>query len=771
MIRLLTVFTICLPLVAQAVEKEYEDEILPLLEYYCYDCHGDGMSKGGFTLDEFESLDANLNNIEHWEKVWRNVQSQIMPPSEEEQFTVEEKQQFMAWIEKRVFKLDPKNPDPGAVTIRRLNRTEYGYAVSDLLGVRINTSEFFPADDTGHGFDTIGSVLSISPLLMEKYVEAAEDIMTKALPVDGGEKIPEVVFEGGKFEGKDGADPSWVSFEKGGELTLKTDWKQKGEFEILLEYEISGSEEATEQSAGMELRVNDVWIGKASLAWDQSKMLRISGLRHLDNKEKKFKVKVWSDRRAEEGEGKLGVEIKRLVIRGPLKGEQKVAAESYRRIFKKGPPPADPKERQAYAEEIIRDFALRAYRRPVNDEAIKRLVGIAKALDDDGQSFEDGIRMAFTAILASPRFLFRAEVQPEPNNPAKVVPIDEYALASRLSFFLWSSVPDEELLKLASENKLRENLKAQVERLIKDSKSQRFVENFVGQWLQARDVHTVGISARRVLPKELRDKANEIYNYQTKRSMKQETEYFFRHILRENRPVEEMISADYSFLNERLAKYYGVEGVKGGQFRKVVFDKNPERGGLLTQGTILTVTSNPTRTSPVKRGLFVLENILGTPAPPAPPGVPELEEAGKEKGKKLTMRQMMEIHRAKSECRGCHARMDPIGLGLENFDALGLYREEEHGEKINSAGQLVTGEKFNSVKELKQILADKRKDDFYRCLAEKLITYATGRGVDYYDAVTMDLIVKQLKTKGSGLQDLVLAVIESAPFQKRRGEE
>lgn len=619
---------------AAATSAQYEKEIIPMLEYYCYDCHGDGASKGGFSLEDFKDLSVHLDDVDHWETVWRNVQSQIMPPNDEEQFTIEEKNKLMAWVERRVFKLDPANPDPGAVTIRRLNRNEYRYAVEDLLGVKVDTREIFPADDTGHGFDTIGSVLSISPLLMEKYVEVAENVMEQVLPEGGAE------------------------------------------------------------------------------------------------------------------------------------------TEGFKRIFKRGKAIDDKAARAVYAREILGDFATSAYRRPVDAATLDRLVALTEAVDaQENRLFTDGIRMSMTAILASPRFLFRAEVQAEPDNPAKIVDIDEFALASRLSFFLWSSVPDGELLRLAGEKKLRQELRPQVERMLGDWKAGRFVENFVGQWLQVRDVTEMQINPKVILELSNDEEANRIFNGGTRWAMKEETERFFKYVLLENRPVEELISADYSFLNETLAKFYGVEGVNGNDFRKVEFGaKNQERGGILSQGSFLTVTSNPTRTSPVKRGLFVLENILGTPAPPAPPGVPPLEDSGKKDGKKLTMRETMEIHRAKSECRGCHARMDPIGLGLENFNALGQFRKTEHGSQIDSAGKLVTGEDFSNVIELKKIIAEKRKGDFYRCLSEKLLTYAIGRGVDYYDSVTIHRLVDDLQKNGGGLKDLVIGVIESAPFQKRRGD-
>jgi hypothetical protein len=407
----------------------------------------------------------------------------------------------------------------------------------------------------------------------------------------------------------------------------------------------------------------------------------------------------------------------------------------------------------------------------VNDATVERLAELAHHVEvGPNGSFERGIGHALTAIVASPRFIFRAEAQPEPNNPAKVVPIDEFALASRLSYFLWSTAPDDELYNLARKGELRANLRAQVDRMLKDQKIDRFVENFVGQWLQTRDVEGLSVDARRFLKMRRREDAEEIFNHRVRRAMRQETEMLFAYLLKENRSSLEMLSADYTFLNEELAKFYGIEDVKGNQMQKVTLPPDsPRRAGILSHGSMLLVTSNPTRTSPVKRGLFLLDNILGTPAPPAPPDVPELESA-KKAGENLTMREMMEVHRADPLCASCHARMDPLGLALESFTGLGQYRAEEDGKPIVTEGQLITGEKFNNVVELAQVLATSRSDDFQRCLTEKLLIYALGRGLEFYDTPTVSKIVQQMKKDGGAMHSLIYGIVESAPFQKRRGD-
>lgn len=754
-------------------DSDFKDTIQPLLEDYCYDCHGDGSSKGDFSMDEFDDLSKHLDDVDHWLAVWRNVRSQIMPPPKKDQPGLAERRSLLKWIEGRVFKLDPANPDPGRVTIRRLNRVEYHYAVKDLLGVDYDTRENFPADDTGYGFDTIGDVLSISPLHMEKYLEAASAIVEMALPKGAEARIPERMFSGRNFrrtgEAKQRAD--WLPFKQESTVTLTGEVPAPGTYEVSLRYAIRGASEATDQRAVLELLAGGRGIASRSMGWDQSESLLLSGNVKLEKGANEFSVKVTPQAPAGEGQAEQSVFLQEVKIRGPVEGNYKEYAKGYRMIMVDGPAPQDLREREVYARKIMRSFVSRAFRRPLDNVTVARLVAMAMEVDQSpGMTFEDGIKHAMTAVLASPRFLFRAEIQPEPNNEGKVVLLDEYALASRLSFFLWSSLPDDELLSLAFKNELRKNLRSQVERMLADPRSRRFVDHFVGQWLQTRDLEVIPIDAARVIGTRDQGEANRIFNEVLRRDMKLESELFFEFVLKKDRPIKELLSARYSFLNERLADFYGVSGVRGGEHRLVDLHEHPQRGGVLGQGSFLVVTSNPTRTSPVKRGLFVLDNILGTPAPPAPPNVPELEETDHNGGKTKTMRQMMEVHREKPLCASCHQRMDPIGLGLENFNAIGQFRSTEGGQPIDTAGELITGETFSDVAGLKTVLADSRTDDFYRCLTEKLLTYAIGRGPEYFDAVTIETIMGRLNRGEGTLKDLVIAIIESAPFQKRRGD-
>lgn len=611
-----------------AAAARFRIQVRPILETYCYGCHGNGASEGGRTLDSFASDDAMLADRKLWWAVLKNVRAGIMPPAGEERPNDDERRRLLEWIEFDVFGIDPKNPDPGRVTLRRLNRTEYQNTIRDLTGVEFDTWDAFPADDTGYGFDNIGDVLSVSPLLMEKYLQAAETVADAAVP----DRVPHP---------------------------------------------------------------------------DDSTRLK----------------------------------------------------KKYRRIFTSGPPPDEPAARDNYAREILAVFARRAYRRPVDEPTIHRLAKIAKATyEAPNQTFEAGVTNAITAVLSSPRFLFRTENVGESPVDEKYPLIDEHSLASRLSFFLWSTMPDEELIGLADRGELRANLRATVKRMIDDERSEEFIKNFVGQWLRSRDVE--------------RFETDLDFSHDLARAMSRETEACFEYIMHENRSVLELIDSNYTFLNERLAEHYEIDGVEGREMRRVELPENSPRGGVLTQATLLVVTSNPKRTSPVKRGLFILDNILGSPPPPAPQNVPRLEEAAAAiTDHKPTVRELQEQHRKDPLCHSCHARMDPLGLALENFDELGRWREREHQRAIDPSGELLTGEKFHDVRELKRILKNERRLDFYRCLVEKLLTYALGRGLDYHDEYTVDKIVDQLDREGGTFSVLLTGVIHSSAFQRQRRTE
>lgn len=425
-------------------------------------------------------------------------------------------------------------------------------------------------------------------------------------------------------------------------------------------------------------------------------------------------------------------------------------------------PPLDVSQRREHLKEMIRPFASRAFRRPVDEATLESLTSIGAG----EASLEEAVKRSFSAVLAAPRFLFRGEPVPPGSPGAKSAPVDEYALASRLSYFLWSSLPDDELLGLAAQGKLRTELRAQVKRMLLDRRSFRFAKNFVGQWLQTRDAENVPIQPRVVLNLKKGSAEEKIFSPSLREGMRRETELLFAHILKENLPAVEMLTARYSFLNEALAGYYGIPGVRGKDMQKVMLPTESHRQGILSHGSFLVVSSNPTRTSPVKRGLFVLENILGSPPPPPPPNIPPLESAGH--GKHLSMRELMELHRSDPLCASCHKRMDPIGLAFEKFNAMGMYLKDPESAALDVSGQLITGEKFNDLGELVSILSTARKRDFYRCLTEKMLIYALGRGLSASDIPTINLVLEKVGLDGGGLASMILAVVESVPFQNAR---
>jgi hypothetical protein len=445
-----------------------------------------------------------------------------------------------------------------------------------------------------------------------------------------------------------------------------------------------------------------------------------------------------------------------IEIEGPVGGEAAKLPASHDRIMIAKP--ATKADEEACARKILENFGSKAYRRPLNKYEVNRLVKLVIFAQQQGDSFERGIQLAVQAILTSPHFVYRVEIDPKPNDPDDVHYVNDYELASRLSYFLWSSMPDDELFTEAKNKTLRANVGKQARRMLKDPKARALVENFAGQWLQTRNLKTAAPDTGRFPG----------FNEKLRGDMLRETELFFEAIVKEDRSVLEFIDADFTFLNERLAKHYGIDAVKGEEFRRVKIT-NGQRGGILTQASILTATSNPTRTSPVKRGKWILENILGATIPPPPPDAGELVE-GKQAELSGSLRQRMEQHRSKAICASCHQRMDPLGFGFENYDAVGAWRTMDGKFPIDPSGELPGGKTFQGPPELKQILKA-RKEAFAKCLAEKMLTYAVGRGVEAYDRRAVEKIAADLGRNDYKFGSLVIGIVESDPFLKRRGQE
>ena len=850
---------------AQAFRKE----IQPVLKEFCYDCHGDGANKGKVAFDEFKSDDALLDNRDLWLRALKNLRAGLMPPPKKPQPGAEQKQRVEQWIKSAVFAIDPQNPDPGRVTVRRLNRVEYRNTIRDLMGVDFDTEKEFPPDDAGYGFDNIGDVLTLPPMLLEKYLTAARAVVTKAVPAVQG--VPaEQLIAGRSFSGEIGA------FSRTNRNPMATNALTLSYYE-----EASVSNTFKAQHAGryqllLDFAANERFVDN-QFDYNKCRLVFKSDGQELQSKEytreggKAFHYEFDQDWKA--GGHELVIELHPLTpdqkqvrsltmrldsvtVRGPLESKHWVRPKNYERFFSKDVP-KNTSARRKYAREILEPFVQKAYRRPVDAKTADRLVALAESTyTQKGKTFEAGVGQAMVAVLASPRFLFREEgtdvvagVSPavEPGVPpggkkarssdartgSATVPggmmppstaggtpaathplVDEYALASRLSYFFWSSMPDDELLRLAGGKQLRKNLPEQTKRILADRKSEAFVRNFVGQWLQTRDIETVSIDARQVLLREtpvdpdqerrrlrfreLRDKDEASLTPEEKkeleeirgtffrrfgrapraeltgdlrRAMRQETERTFEYIIRQDRSLIELLDSDYTFLNERLAHHYGLTNlnVTGDEMVLVKLPPESPRGGVITHGSVLAVTSNPTRTSPVKRGLFILDNLLGTPPPPPPPDIPPLEDAAKAmKEKTLTLRETLALHREQPLCSSCHNRMDPLGLALENFNAMGMWRDQERSQPIDATGKLLSGEAFTNIKELKKILASNHKTEFYRTMTEKLLTYALGRGLEYYDVATVDAIVERLEKSSGRPSELLTGIVESAPFQKTR---
>jgi mono/diheme cytochrome c family protein len=751
--RLLTLFSLAVQ-AAAASAPDFAREVRPLLETYCFKCHADGKKKGGVTFDGVKEAAAAVKEHKLWDSVLENLTSGAMPPDDEKQPSLEEVEKIKAWVEAVVLAVDPAKPDPGRVTIRRLNRVEYNNTVRDLIGIDFEPADDFPADDSGYGFDNIGDVLSVPPVLFERYLAAAEKIMSAAILNDHKPRpiktnVDLLSIEGGPG----GATPVSKKIDER-ESTVKVELPVPGEYQIKLTV---SAEKLGPEGTKLEMKFNGRPNGMQELKDTRNGTETVKGKFVVEKPGTgvlHFRVANPLDKPVMKRDKPVtrSFTIRKLEVLSPP--QPVVAPETQKRIFSPG---RGAPNLTAAARAIIAMFGYKAFRRPLASNEIERFMFIYGTALKKGGNFEQSVQTALTAILVSPHFLFRGELQPEPDNPQSVHPIGEYALASRLSYFLWSTMPDDALLAQAQKGTLRKNLSAEVNRMLKDKKASQLTENFAGQWLQVRNLRLLEPDAK-TFPD---------WDRRLAQAMEQETEALFEAILREDRSVLDFLGADFTYVNERLARHYDIDGVEGDAFVKVKLPPN-RPGGILGHGSYLTLTSNPTRTSPVKRGKFVLENLLGTPPPPAPPDVPDIDDK-KRAELQGTLRQRMEQHRVDPTCAGCHARMDPIGFGLENFDGIGAYRTTDHGAPVDAGGVLVSGEKFKNAAELREILLTKKRTDFYRCLTEKMLTYALGRGLEYYDRPAVAKIVAALE-KDPKFSTLIHGIVNSVPFQMRRGE-
>ncbi|MDE0484360.1 MAG: DUF1592 domain-containing protein [Candidatus Poribacteria bacterium] len=785
---LLLVFVSLTPSTGEKSTPDFAKEGILFLKQYCFDCHAGDQPSADLSLDAFKDNPSLIKNYDVWERVLEMLETSQMPPADADQPPLEELESFIHRVD-TIFEDASRTakPDPGSVTVRRLNRVEYRNSVRDLLGADFDPTENFPADDVGHGFDNIGDVLTMSPLLMERYLEAAEAIATRVIIVNPPKParhyqsvtrldprhkdVPNKRFrildptatepwKSGPFT----TGASYFKFLPDEETYLRATLYAETESDTPVEVAllIQGKALADVSTPDELTRL----VGVDPTADNNIKILKVFEITSRDPK-KTQTVEFLVSRVAnvekvgiamvkpEQGEPNAKLQIRAVWSEGPLETRPK----SQLKILACTPdiPQAD------QTREVLTRLLRKAYRRPPTENEVEQLAGFVDSVQADGAKWEAGIQQAIKVILCSPKFLFRLELDDRPQSEDPI-PIDEFHLASRLSYFLWSSIPDEELLELAEKNQLAENLEEQVKRMLADPKATELATNFGVQWLQIQRLETVTPDPERF----------PTFNPKLRKAMVKETELFLESIFREDQSILNLLDADYTFLNQRLGGHYEIwsdaqgEPIKGDTFRRVTL-KNPARGGILTQASVLTVTSNPTRTSPVKRGRWVLEQILGSPPPPPPPDVPELEE-DHDAITGTTLRERLEQHREDPACANCHAKMDPIGFAMENYNAIGKFRTKDGEQDIDTAGQLPDGTSFEGITDLKQILKD-RKTQFARCLTEKMLTFALGRGLEYYDKPTVDRIVTVLETKDYRSSVLITEIVKSDPFLLRRGTE
>jgi mono/diheme cytochrome c family protein len=739
----------------------FGEDVVPILQKYCAHCHTGDDAQGGFVLTDYRDESGVLKHRHRWERLTNLVSAGVMPPADEPQPSAQEKERLLDYLESTLFHIDcSKITDPGRVTIRRLNRFEYNGTIRDLLGVDFRPADDFPSDDVGHGFDNIGDVLSLPPLLMEKYLAAAEKIARDVILDVDPANPPRKSYAGDQIQRGAAAHPheDGVIIVSTGEAFVEFEAPLSGAYVLAAD---AAETPAGDEHAKMEFRLDGKPLQTFEVKNRRSQPQTFEHRLALSRGKHKFAAAFLNDfydpKNEDKGRRDRNLIVFRFDVRGPVEVSPQDVPEAHRRLVAHHP--RDGKSAVECLKENLRPFVPRAFRRPVTDEELQRFVNLGQLALERGESFEFAMQTALTAVLVSPQFLFRIETDKNPLDPNDPHPLNEYELATRLSYFLWSSMPDDELFQHAAKGDLHTDavLEAQVRRMLKDPKSAALVESFGDQWLNLRILDDV-----RPDPEKFKD-----FDAALKDDMKRETRAFIAHVMREDRSVLDFLDGPYTFVNARLAKHYGLPNVEGDQFQQVSLEGTP-RAGLITQASILTLTSAPQRTSPVKRGKWMLEVILDQPPPPPPPNVPELAETAKA-SPDATLRQQLEIHRANPVCASCHETMDALGFGMENFDAVGRFRDSDGGKPLDTTGILPGGKSFHGPKELIAVL--KQRDcDFAKALAGKMLTYALGRGLEFYDRCAVDTIVRRLKEKEFKFSVLVSEIVKSRPFRMRRGE-
>ena len=730
---------------------------------YCLGCHGADKPEAGISfVNKIVDQKALLKDRRKWERVFEIISSGGMPPRDEPQPSSDEKAKLLEFLDEKLHRIDcSQMSDPGRVTIRRLNRAEYNNTIRDLMGVTFRPADDFPSDDVGYGFDNIGDVLSLPPLLMEKYLNAAEKIVQEALLGVDTNHPDRKEFERDQLHrssvahlhGEDGLILVSV-----GDFHVDHDFPRSGDYLL----RVSAAETpAGNEASKMEYRIDGKPIKVFEVTATEPKYAEFEFTIHLPAGRHKFAVAFLNDYYNEKAPDKNRRDRNLIVRDVQIIGPTKVDDSDYP-AFHKSFIVARPDQGKSIAEaarENLRPFVSRAFRRSVSEEELTPFVRLTERITTEEETFITALQVAVSAVLVSPQFLFRIETDKNPNDANDRHPLNDFELASRLSYFLWSSMPDDDLMLHAEKGDLHTDseIDRQVRRMLADPRSRALVDNFAEQWLQLRILNEITPD-----PKQFPE-----FNTELRDDMRYETSRFFEYVMREDRSILEFLDGTYTFVNERLARHYSIEGISGPEFQRVDLS-GKSRAGLLTQGSILTLTSNPDRTSPVKRGKWVMEVLLNKPPPPPPPNVPELKETAKAQPN-MTLRQQMELHRQNPSCSSCHRTMDQLGFGIENFDAIGRWRETDSGQPLDTRGELPGGQTFMGPLELAAVLRSKQCE-FGECLAEKMLTYGLGRGLEFYDRCATAKILTSLKEHDFKFSVLIIAIVKSEPFRMRRGE-
>ncbi|HJR68540.1 MAG TPA: DUF1592 domain-containing protein [Gammaproteobacteria bacterium] len=766
----------------QPSDEELAARYEGVVRTYCLECHDAAGREAGLSLEGIDLDDVSAHPV-IFENMARKLRGRQMPPSGGPRPDADTTDGFVAYLERRLDAAALAAPEPGPASIHRLNRTEYGNAVRDLLALEVDAAEYLPADDEGYGFDNIADVLRVSPSLLEQYLAASAKIAALAVgdpnapAVTSVYRAPSDLAQGSHIEG--------LPLGTRGGVLIRHYFPLDGEYEfdVFLLRNIVGYMTGLEWAHELEIAIDGQRVFLAQVGGEADNAMSDANMSAAANEiDARLRTRTFVaagphdvtvaflERSAAETHEPLELHTRNLDlqdmnglpvldyvnVRGPFNAVGPGDTPSRQRIFTCRP--ADDATARVCATEILSTLARRAYRRRPTEQDLSQLLsfydkGAARA------GFEAGIQSALRVVLTSPKFLFRDEPDPTGVAPGSLYAVDDAALASRLAFFLWSAPPDDELLELAAQGKLSEEgiFDEQVTRMLADDKAMALVDNFAGQWLFLRNLQSA------------RPDVEEFPNFDDnlRQAMRRETELLFANVLREDRPVTELLTADYTFINDRLAKHYGIRGIYGSHFRKVTVTEEARRG-LLGHASILTVTSYPNRTSPVLRGKWVLENVLGTPPPPPLPNVPALTE--NEAGQVArTLRERLAEHRANPVCATCHDVMDPIGLALENFDAVGKWRTREPGGEIDAHGELADGTPITGAAELREALTDD-PEQFARVFTARLLTYALGRGLEAYDMPTVRRIVREAEGDDYRFGALVKGIVNSVPFRMRRAQ-